>query len=166
MKLSPTVISFLVLFAGCYGQLLQNDKVTADKAVNDEVKEALQIANGADEDHTEDEAAKVQDGDEVEDEEDAEPKDDAKTKKASAEKSAAVDAKNAHKAFVVAKSAAKVAKQVATNSIEMTEHAKSALKNAHDAVNRARVDSKGLSAEQKSSLKAAEKKIERGHQRC
>merc|ERR1711865_653546 len=69
------------------------------------------------------------------------------------------DAENAHKAADTAKQAAKVATKVAKHSIKITEHAKSALKNAHDALHRARVDTEGLSSDQKQSLKIAEKKL-------
>merc|ERR1719247_992114 len=41
----------------------------------------------------------------------------------------------------------------------MTEHAKSALKDAHDALHAARVDSAGLSSSQKHELKQAEAKL-------
>jgi len=71
----------------------------------------------------------------------------------------ATDAANAHKAVTTAKEAAKVAHKVATKSIKMTEHAKSALRNARDAVNSARADTEGLSSEQMHSLKMAEKQL-------
>merc|ERR1711865_674955 len=69
------------------------------------------------------------------------------------------DAENAHKAADTAKQAAKVATKVAKHSVKITEHAKSALKNAHDALHRARVDTQGLSSDQKASLKKAEKHL-------
>jgi len=72
---------------------------------------------------------------------------------------AAADAENAHKAADTAKEAAKVATKVAKHSVKITEHAKSALKNAHDALHRARVDTEGLSSDQKASLKKAEKHL-------
>jgi len=71
----------------------------------------------------------------------------------------AVDATNAHLAAKTAKQAAKVANKVAKHSIQITKHAKDALKNAHDALHRARVNTEGLSKDQKSSLKKAEKKL-------
>jgi len=72
---------------------------------------------------------------------------------------AAVDAKNAHIASETAKKAAEVANKVATHSVHITEHAKSALKDAHDALHQARVDSAGLSDSQKYDLKRAEAKL-------
>jgi len=76
-----------------------------------------------------------------------------------ADKAAATDAQNAHQAAATAKEAASVATKVARHSIKMTEHAKSALKNSLDAVNRARVETSGLSVQQKRSLKLAESKL-------
>jgi len=69
---------------------------------------------------------------------------------------AEVDAMNAKEAASVAKQAATVANKVAEHSINVTKHAKSALKHALGALHDARVDSKGLSGEQKESLKKAE----------
>jgi len=76
-----------------------------------------------------------------------------------ADKAAAADAQNAHQAAATAKEAASVAGKVARHSIKMTEHAKSALKNSLDAVNRARVETSGLSVQQTRSLKLAESKL-------
>jgi len=72
---------------------------------------------------------------------------------------AAADATNAHRAAATAKEAAKVATNVAHHSIKITEHAKSALGNAQEALNRARVETEGLSKGQKKSLKEAERQL-------
>jgi len=71
----------------------------------------------------------------------------------------AADAANAHIAAKTAKQAAKVANKVAKHSVQITAHAKDALKNAHNALHAARVNTAGLSNDQKSSLKKAEKKL-------
>jgi|Transcript_93795 hypothetical protein len=75
------------------------------------------------------------------------------------EAQATVDAQNAHTAAQTAMHAAKVANRVAAHSVHITKHAKSALKDAREALHAARVDSKGLSGEQKESLKKAEAKL-------
>jgi len=72
---------------------------------------------------------------------------------------AAADAQNAHIAADVAKHAAKVAGKVATHSLHVTQHAKSALKDAQDALYKARVGAVHLSAKQKHSLEDAETKL-------
>lgn len=72
---------------------------------------------------------------------------------------AATDAANAHKAAETAKQAAAVANKVARHSVHMTVHAKDALKTAKDAVHKARVDTQGLSIDQKESLQKAEAKL-------
>jgi len=82
-----------------------------------------------------------------------------KEEKPTTEAQVAADATNAHKAAKTAKQAANVATKVAKHSIKISEHAKSSLRNAHDALHRARVDSEGLSSDQKKSLKKAEKKL-------
>jgi len=72
---------------------------------------------------------------------------------------AAADARNAHIASETAKNAAEVANKVAIHSVHLAGHAKSALKDAHDALHAARVDSVGLSDSQKYDLKKAEAKL-------
>jgi hypothetical protein len=78
---------------------------------------------------------------------------------ATAEAQTQADAQNAHIAAETAKNAASVANKVAVHSVHITKHAKSALKDAREALHAARVDSKGLSGEQKESLKKAEAKL-------
>lgn len=75
------------------------------------------------------------------------------------EAQAEADAKNAQIAAATAKNAAHVATKVAEHSVKLTSHAKSALKDAQDALHKARVDSAGLSDDQKKSLKTAEAKL-------
>jgi len=82
-----------------------------------------------------------------------------KAAKQSPEKQVKIDAENAHTAAETAKQAAKVATKVAKHSVHVTNFAKSALKDAHDALHRARVDTQGLSSDQKESLKVAEAKL-------
>jgi len=72
---------------------------------------------------------------------------------------AAADAKNAHIAAKTAKQAAKIANKVAVHSVQLTDNAKTALENAHEALHKARVGAVGLSAGQKQSLKTAEAKL-------
>jgi len=73
--------------------------------------------------------------------------------------SAQESAHHAHKAAQVAKQAATVANRVAKHSIKITGHAKKALKHALGALHDARVDSQGLSHQQKHSLKKAEARL-------
>mmetsp|Transcript_2505 Transcript_2505/g.4151 ORF Transcript_2505/g.4151 Transcript_2505/m.4151 type:complete len:527 (-) Transcript_2505:37-1617(-) len=73
---------------------------------------------------------------------------------------AALDAANAHTAAESAKQAAHVAREVAVHTVHLTEHAKSALKSAKDAVHKARVDTHGLSSDQKESLQSAEARLQ------
>jgi DNA repair exonuclease SbcCD ATPase subunit len=75
------------------------------------------------------------------------------------EAQAAADAQNAHTAAETAMHAASVANKVAVHSVHITKHAKSALKDAREALHAARVDTKGLSGDQKESLKKAEAKL-------
>lgn len=75
------------------------------------------------------------------------------------EEQATVDAQNAHTAAESAMHAAKVANKVAKHSVHITKHARSALKDARQALHEARVDTKGLTKEQKESLKKAEAKL-------
>jgi len=67
-----------------------------------------------------------------------------------------VDAQHAHHAAKVAKHAAKIANRVAAHSIKVTGHATKALNHALGALHEARVDTTGLSDEQKHTLKKAE----------
>lgn len=74
-------------------------------------------------------------------------------------KGAAVDAENAHIAAEAAKEAAHVANKIATHSVHITQHAQSALKDARESLHKARVNTEGLSKQQKESLKIAEAKL-------
>jgi len=73
-----------------------------------------------------------------------------------AEDSVKADAHNAKEAASVARQAAHVANKVAEHSIHITQHAKKALGHALGALHDARVDTTGLSTDQKESLKKAE----------
>jgi len=68
-------------------------------------------------------------------------------------------ARNAKEAASSAKQAAHVANQVAAHSIDITHHAQSALKHASSALHGARVDTSGLSSDQKEALRKAEEKL-------
>jgi len=74
-------------------------------------------------------------------------------------KSSAIDAQNAHIAAEAAKEAAHVANKIATHSVHITQHAQSALKDARESLHKARVNTEGLSKQQKQSLKMAEAKL-------
>jgi len=69
-------------------------------------------------------------------------------------------ARNAREAASSATQAARVANAVAADSIDITHHAQSALKHARNALHGARVDTSGLSADQKESLRKAEEKLQ------
>jgi len=68
-------------------------------------------------------------------------------------------ARNAREAADSAVNAANVANQVAVHSIDITSHAQSALKHARNALHGARVDTSGLSGDQKEALRKAEEKL-------
>lgn len=72
----------------------------------------------------------------------------------------AVDAANAHIAAEAAKQAAKTASQVARHSVHLSENARDALQGAKDALHKARVDTTGLSTDQKELLSNAEAKLQ------
>jgi len=76
-----------------------------------------------------------------------------------AEEKSDVDQYNAKEAANSAEVAAEVAGQVATHSIHVTEHATSALRNAHQVLHEARVDAEGLSKDQTDLLRKAERRL-------
>jgi len=76
-----------------------------------------------------------------------------------AEEKSEVDRFNAKEAATSAEAAADVAGQVAAHSIHVTEHATSALRNAHQVLHEARVDAEGLSKDQSDLLRKAERKL-------
>jgi len=76
-----------------------------------------------------------------------------------AEEKSDVDQYNAKEAANSAEVAAEVAGQVAVHSIHVTEHATSALRNAHQVLHEARVDAEGLSKDQTDLLRRAERKL-------
>jgi len=73
-----------------------------------------------------------------------------------AEETAAVDAINAHNSANTAHDAAKVAAKVAVHSVDINNHARSALKKAQDVLAGARAGAGSLSVQQQELLKRAE----------
>jgi len=72
---------------------------------------------------------------------------------------AKIDAHNAREAANTAKDAASIANQVAKNSVMAAANAQAALKDAHDVIHAARIQSEGLSTDQQESLRKAEAKL-------
>merc|ERR1719235_2478772 len=75
------------------------------------------------------------------------------------EVSAEADASNAKQAASVARQAAKVANKVAEHSVHIVKHSQKALHHALGALHDARVDTQGLTQDQKDSLKKAEGRL-------